>query len=190
MRTPFSILLGILLLHGAAHNVHGRVVRPIVQGSHLTGIATTEAPPLTTGLERLAARWPPAPPIGSCQKRQTCCFPAGLRQLGRLAKRAVLGMARARSSGSNVGGDHAIAFSTTSRPSPQRFTAGTPSLSRLSEEELSLLFEAAIEATEEAIDNFILRATTVRGRDGHVVPSDSHRQGAGSDEEIRKIGGS
>ena len=76
--------------------------------------------------------------------------PLDSRQLGRLAKRAVLGMARAGSSGSNGSSDYAIAFSTTSRSSPQRFTAGTPSLSRLSEEELSPLFEAAIEATEEA----------------------------------------
>jgi Peptidase family S58 len=46
---------------------------------------------------------------------------------------------------------------------------GLPSPPRLGEEDLSPLFEAAIETTEEAIDNSILRATTVHGRDGHVV---------------------
>ena len=88
-----------------------------------------------------------------------------------LAKRSVLGMARAGSSGSNGSGDYVIAFSTTNRSSAQRLTAGTPSLSHLSEEELSPLFESVIDATEEAIDNSILRATTVHGRDGHVVPA-------------------
>jgi D-aminopeptidase len=96
--------------------------------------------------------------------------PLDSRQLGRLAKRAVLGMARAGSSGSNGSGDYVIAFSTTNHSPAQRST-GTPSPSRLSEEELSPLFKAAIEATEEALDNSILRATTVHGRDGHVVPA-------------------
>jgi D-aminopeptidase len=123
---------------------------------------------------------------GSCMIVVATDAPLDSRQLRRLAKRAVLGMARAGSSGSNGSGDYVIAFSTTNRSSAQRSTAGTPSPSRLSEEDLSPLFEAAIEATEEAIDNSILRATTVHGRDGHVVlaiPIDKLR------EVMRKYGG-
>jgi D-aminopeptidase len=108
---------------------------------------------------------------GSCMIVVATDAPLDSRQLGRLAKRVVLGMARAGSSGSNGSGDYAIAFSTTNRSPARRLTEGTPSLPRLGEEELSPLFEAAIEATEEAIDNSILRASTVRGRDGHVVPA-------------------
>lgn len=44
-------------------------------------------------------------------------------------------------------------------------------IERLSEDSLSPLFEGVIDATEEAIDNSLLRATTVRGRDGHVAPA-------------------
>jgi D-aminopeptidase len=95
--------------------------------------------------------------------------PLDSRQLGRLAKRAVFGMARAGSSAGNGSGDYVIAFSTTNRFSTQQAGAAPPPTPHLSEEALSPLFEAAIEATEEAIDNSILRATTVHGRDGHVV---------------------
>jgi hypothetical protein len=50
---------------------------------------------------------------------------------------------------------------------------------RLSEDQLSPLFETTIEATEEAIDNSVLRETTVHGRDGHVaeaIPIDRLRE--------------
>ncbi len=115
---------------------------------------------------------------GSCMIVVATDAPLESRQLHRLAKRAVLGMARAGSSGSNGSGDYVIAFSTTNRSSAQR-SGAAPLLPRLSEEELSPLFEAVIEATEEAIDNSILRATTVRGRDGHVaeaIPIDKLRE--------------
>jgi D-aminopeptidase len=89
------------------------------------------------------------------------------RQLRRLAARAILGMARAGSTGSNGSGDFVIAFSTTNRT---RFGAPRgPAIALLGEEALSPLFEAAAEATEEAIDNSLLKAQTVRGRDGHVA---------------------
>lgn len=104
---------------------------------------------------------------GSCMIVVATDAPLDARQLQRLAKRAILGLARAGSSGSNGSGDFVIAFSTT-----DRITADAkilPPVRLLSEESLSPLFEGAGEATEEAIDNSLLRATTVRGRDGHVV---------------------
>ncbi|MGH9727166.1 MAG: P1 family peptidase [Candidatus Acidiferrales bacterium] len=104
---------------------------------------------------------------GSCMIVVATDAPLDARQLRRLAKRAVFGLARAGSSGSNGSGDFVIAFSTTNRISGNAKIL--PPMRLLSEESLSPLFEAAGEATEEAIDNSMLRATTVRGRDGHVI---------------------
>ena len=103
---------------------------------------------------------------GSCMMVVTTDAPLDARQLMRLAKRATFGLARAGSSGSNGSGDFVIAFSTTAKiPGDAQGNAAAS----LSEEALSPLFEAAGEATEEAIDNSLLRATTVTGRDGHVI---------------------
>ena len=89
------------------------------------------------------------------------------RQLHRLAARAMLGMARAGSSGSSGSGDYVIAFSTTNRIEA-RVTPGR-AVSLLAEDALSPLFEAVGEATEEAIDNSLLKAHTVRGMNGHTA---------------------
>ena len=103
---------------------------------------------------------------GSCMMVVATDAPLDARQLMRLAKRATFGLARAGSSGSNGSGDFVIAFSTTAKIPGDAAGNATASLS---EEALSPLFEAVIEATEEAIDNSLLRATTVTGRDGHVI---------------------
>ena len=104
---------------------------------------------------------------GSCMIIVATDAPLDARQLRRLATRAFLGMARVGSTGSNGSGDFAIAFSTTNRIA---FGAARgPALSLLGEDALSPLFEAVVDATEEAIDNALLKAQTVRGRDGHVA---------------------
>ena len=82
--------------------------------------------------------------------------PLNARQLKRLARRALAGMARTGASFSNGSGDYVIAFST------QRERA------KPAEQELSPLFQAVIETTEEAIYNSLLKATTVTGRDGNT----------------------
>lgn len=82
--------------------------------------------------------------------------PVDARQLKRLAKRTMLGMARTGSPSTNGSGDYAIAFSTA---------RGLPVLA---DEALTPLFEAVVEATEEAIYNSLLKATTTRGFGGHV----------------------
>ncbi len=114
---------------------------------------------------------------GSCMIIVATDAPLDARQLRRLAARAFLGMARAGSTGSNGSGDFAIAFSTTNHIA--HGTARGPALALLGEDALSPLFEATADATEEAIDNALLRATTVRGRDGHVaeaIPVDRLRE--------------
>jgi len=104
---------------------------------------------------------------GSCMIIVGTNAPLDSRQLQRLAARAILGMARAGSTGSNGSGDFVIAFSTTHRVA--RDGARAPAISFLSEDALSPLFEATAEATEEAVDNSLLKAQTVRGQDGHTA---------------------
>lgn len=104
---------------------------------------------------------------GSCMIVIATDAPLDARQLRRLAARAFLGMARTGSTGSNGSGDFAIAFSTSNRIA---FGAARgPALSLLGEDALSPLFESVVDATEEAIYNALLKAQTVRGRDGHVA---------------------
>ncbi len=97
--------------------------------------------------------------------------PIDHRNLQRLAARSMLGLARTGAAGSNGSGDYAIAFSTA----PElriRTAAGnrasTSNVILLSNDAMSPLFLAVIEATEEAIYNSLFRATTTTGR-GHTV---------------------
>jgi len=99
--------------------------------------------------------------------------PVDARNLSRMAARAMMGLGRTGASGSNGSGDYAIAFSTA--PELRIHTSGD-SYSRnssrnsrvLPNDEMSPLFLAVIEATEEAIYNSLFRATTTTGR-GHTV---------------------
>jgi len=93
--------------------------------------------------------------------------PLSSRQLGRIARRAAFGLARTGATASHGSGDFVIAFSTGNRIS----TAGKQSVAPqgfIAETQLSLLFRAVIESTEEAIINSILRAGTMVGRDGNT----------------------
>src|SRR5213080_3643127 len=97
--------------------------------------------------------------------------PIDHRNLQRLAARSMMGLARTGAAGSNGSGDYAIAFSTA----PElRIRAAANSrrvknnVTLLSNDAMSPLFLAVIEATEEAIYNSLFRATNVTGR-GHTV---------------------
>ena len=92
--------------------------------------------------------------------------PLSDRNLIRLAKRAIAGLARTGSTFSNGSGDYAIAFSTAAeqRRTPSR-RARVGTYSELSNDAASPVFAAAAEATEEAIYNSLLMATTTRSID-------------------------
>jgi D-aminopeptidase len=95
--------------------------------------------------------------------------PVDARNLRRLAARAMLGLARTGSPSTNGSGDYVIAFSTA--PST-RVRHGETALRRvelLPNDAMSPLFLACVEATEEAVYNSLLRATTVTGRGGTRV---------------------
>lgn len=104
------------------------------------------------------------------------------RGLRRLATRALLGLGRTGSSMSNGSGDYVIAFAThpaVRRPGPVGARPDTAASRReLGNAELSPLFEATVEATEEAIYNSLFRASTVQGRRGTVpaLPLDRVRE--------------
>lgn len=107
-------------------------------------------------------------PDGSCMIVVATDAPIDHRNLSRLAARAMMGLARAGSSGSNGSGDYVIAFSSS--PDVRILAANSvwqPKM-LLSNESMSPLFEAVIEATEEAIDNSMFRAHDVTGN-GHTV---------------------
>ncbi len=127
--------------------------------------------------------------------------PLDHRQLARLARRALAGLARTGSSMTNGSGDYVIAFSTRRRiggsalkdslavadgrmgPSGNPRPSGSPlgpirlsdTVAVVTNDAMSPLFEAVIEATEEAIYNSMLRAETVRGFRGTAegLPIDS-----------------
>src|SRR5438309_198323 len=95
--------------------------------------------------------------------------PVDARNLKRLAARAMLGLGRTGAAGSNGSGDYVIAFSTSLQMRIRSEDNGsTRKIEVLANERMSPLFLAVIEATEEAVYNSLLRATTITGR-GHTV---------------------
>ena len=92
--------------------------------------------------------------------------PLDHRQLKRLAERSMAGLARTGSSMTNGSGDYAIAFSTKNR-----VNAAEPlrSIQVVGNDAMSPLFQAVIEATEEAIINSLFKATSMIGKDKRSV---------------------
>jgi D-aminopeptidase len=94
--------------------------------------------------------------------------PLSDRNLKRLASRALMGLARTGSVASNGSGDYVISFSTAPEVRRPRDAARLSTTEIGNTEELSGLYEAVIEATEEAIYNSMFRATTMSGKGGTV----------------------
>lgn len=88
------------------------------------------------------------------------------RQLARICRRAMLGLARTGSTAGNGSGDLLIAFSTGHRVVHGQ---GRHSTTWLADEQLDPLFAATVEAAEEAIINALCAATTTVGRDGNTL---------------------
>jgi D-aminopeptidase len=120
----------------------------------------------------------PAGDDGSCMLIVATDAPLDARDLRRLAARAVFGLARTGSSYSNGSGDFAIAFSTA-LDVRSRFNETAPRAHvTLPVEATSPLFEAVLEATEEAVYNALFQATTVRSAIGtaEAIPIDKVRE--------------
>ncbi|HJT16843.1 MAG TPA: P1 family peptidase [Thermoanaerobaculia bacterium] len=145
----------------ASRKVSGYTVGVLVQ-SNFGGSLTIAGVPV--GAEIAQARRPLD--AGSCVIVIATDAPVDARNLKRMGARAIMGMARTGAAGSNGSGDYAIAFSTV---------RGKPLLPN---DAMSPLFLATIEATEEAIVNSLLRATTISGN-GHTaeaLPIDATRE--------------
>ena len=101
--------------------------------------------------------------------------PLDHRQLRRLAERSMAGLARTGSSMSNGSGDYAIAFSTQNRINSSE---AKRSVTLVGNDAMSPLFQAVIEATEEAILNSMFKATTTsgNGRTVEALPIDKVRE--------------
>lgn len=113
---------------------------------------------------------PDAIPPGSVMVVLATSAPLDARQLGRLARRGALGLARTGASAANGSGDFVLAFSTAQRiPHQAEEPLITLRVLRDDAPDLDRLFLAAAEAVEEAVLNALFTARTVTGRDGHVA---------------------
>jgi D-aminopeptidase len=122
----------------------------------------------------------PAPPDrgNSCVIVLATDAVLGSRQLERVASRAFAGMARVGSDFSGSSGDYALAIAAVPAAGPAAASAGYP----VPDKDLDLLFQAAIEATEEAILNSLFMAVTTTGFRGHV------RHAVPLDEVVARVG--
>ena len=104
-------------------------------------------------------------------------------QLKRIARRASMGIARNGSFASNGSGDIFIAFSTANANAVQSGPA--TSVAMLSNDNMSGLFQATVEATEEAVVNAMVAAREMQGDRGHLVKALPHD---GLRELLRRYG--
>lgn len=107
---------------------------------------------------------------GSCMMVVLTDAPLDARLLERVAKRAMMGLAKTGGIASNGSGDYVVSASTAeSMRIPYTTDAPTDAGDVLRNDEMSPIFMATIEATEEAIINSLFAAETITGRDGHKV---------------------
>jgi D-aminopeptidase len=143
---------------GTASRVfHGATIGVLVQ-TNFGGVLTVAGAPVGVELGRyyLQDHVDRGDADGSIMIVIATDAPIDHRNLMRLAARGMMGLGRTGASGSNGSGDYVIAFSTA-----------RPELKLLANDAMSPLFQAAIEATEEAICNSLFQATTIVGRDGN-----------------------
>jgi D-aminopeptidase len=152
----------------------GWTVGVLVQ-SNFGGVLQVLGVPLGQELEGRANRdWSGRGADGSIIIVVATDAPLGDRNLRRLAERALLGMGRTGGSMSNGSGDYVIAFSTAAsvlrHMSPQSERLPEQAGPELGNDAMSPLFQAVIEATEEAIYNSLFMATPVTSRGRTLAP--------------------
>jgi D-aminopeptidase len=160
----------------------GWTVGVLVQ-SNFGGVLQVMGAPVGRELGRYAFRDAVERGDGSIMIVAATDAPLSDRNLRRLAARAMMGLARTGASASSGSGDYAIAFSTA-RAVRRAWDAERLTTTELANEQASGLFQAVIEATEEAIYNSLFTATTVEGSGARVeaIPLDRVR------EVLRKYG--
>lgn len=156
----------------------GFTVGALVQ-TNFGGVLQVLGAPVGTTLGRYAFEGVASPERGdgSCVIVIATDAPLSDRNLKRVAARAMLALGRTGSSASNGSGDYAIAFSTA-KEVRRAWDAKRLTTTELANEEVSAVFEGAVEAVEEAVYNSLFMATTVtgNGRTIDALPLDRVRQ--------------
>jgi len=160
-----------------------RYVLGVLVQTNFGGVLTIDGVPVGKLLRRHAFG-PSAPGGNGAESADGSCMivvatdaPLDARDLKRLAARAVFGLARTGSSFSHGSGDYAIAFSTAPGVRTRMGNAAPTARTILPSDGVSPLFQAALEATEEAVYNSLFRATTVtgNGRTADAIPLEAVR---------------
>jgi D-aminopeptidase len=155
-------------------SVGGYTVGVLVQ-SNFGGVLQIMGAPVGRELgQKIAANGDRANTDGSIMMVVATDAPLSDRNLRRVASRALMGLARTGSNSGNGSGDYVIAFSTAPEVRRARDAARLTTTEMGNTEQLSALYEAVIEATEEAIYNSLLKATTMSSRAATVeaIPID------------------
>ncbi|MCW5849996.1 MAG: P1 family peptidase [Anaerolineae bacterium] len=169
--TPLPLPLG----EGRGEGLDGWTVGVLVQANYgqrallrIDGVPVGEAiPPSAVPTPIMSA---PPPGTGSIIVIVATDAPLLPGQCRKLAQRAALGIGRMGGLGENSSGDILLAFATGNRDLGERLPAGQGlSVRMLPDTALNGLFEAVVEATEEAIVNALCMAETMVGRDGHTA---------------------
>ncbi len=145
----------------------GWTVGVLVQ-TNFGGVLTIAGVPVGVELGRYAFSDTLEPPErGSCMVVVATDAPVDARQLGRLAARVPMGLARTGSFASNGSGDYAVAFSVHPAGRVGDGARGARAERVLADDDLSPLFLAVVEATEEAVLDSLFTATATTGFSGH-----------------------
>jgi D-aminopeptidase len=154
----------------------GFTVGVLVQ-TNFGGVLTIDGVPVGRELGRYAFGPQAAGGDGSCMIVVATDAPLDARDLRRLAARAVFALARTGSSYSNGSGDYAIAFSASPEMRTRHGETAPRARTVLPSDGVSPLFQAVLEATEEAVYNSLFQATTMSSRGGTVeaIPVDRVR---------------
>ncbi|MDQ3171487.1 MAG: P1 family peptidase [Acidobacteriota bacterium] len=143
--------------YGGALRIDGRFIPGPSRGA-----GRGEGPPASDEARR-SAGVPADKEDGSCMIVVATDAPLDARDLKRLAARAVFAMARTGSTFSNGSGDYAIAFSTHASLRVRMGEEAPQTRTVLPTDGVSRLFSAVLDATEEALYNSLLKATTMTG---------------------------
>jgi L-aminopeptidase/D-esterase-like protein len=172
--------------YGSQYNLR---IAGVPVGREITGMrpcfegAEPPSQPFLRGTPRCGAAEAPAPPrsedrdLGSIIIVVATDAPLLPHQLRRVARRAALGLGREGSIAGNGSGDIFVAFSTAN-PGAARDTASVP-LTMLPNDRIDGVFQATVQATEEAITNAMVAARTTTGADGlrvYGLPHDRLRE--------------
>ncbi|MEN8248951.1 MAG: P1 family peptidase [Bacteroidota bacterium] len=151
-------------------NKGGYTIGVLVQ-SNFGGILTINGAPVGEELDNFyMAEDVPYVVDGSCMIIIATDAPLSARNLERLAKRSFLAFGKVGSFSSNGSGDYSIAFSTNDYLiNPTKNNSREIVIPQLKNDEMSPLFLAVVEATEEAIYNSLFKAETMVGQKGRTM---------------------